>query len=104
MRKKAIEITQTWNKDLEAGAEIEGVYLKKEIMKSSFGPGETEKYVIETKDGKKMGIFSSASLARQFANVPEGSYVWVVYKGEETTKNGRPVKVYDVDYDDEYQK
>lgn len=102
MRKKAIEITETWNKDLEIGAEIEGVYIKKETIKTQFG--ESEKYVIETKDGKKMGIFSSASLSRQFANVPEGSYVWVTYKGEETSKNGRPVKSYSVDYDDDYQK
>lgn len=104
MRKKAIEFTETWNKDLEVGASIEGVYIKKEVMKSSYGSGDIEKYVIETKDGKKMGIFSSASLSRQFANVPEGSYVWVVYKGEETTKQGRPVKIYDVDYDDDYEK
>lgn len=102
MRKKAIEITDTWNKDLNAGDKIEGVYIKKEIIKNQFG--ESEKYVIETPEGKKMGIFSSASLLRQFANVPEGSYVWVEYKGEEQSKNGRPVKSYDVEYDDEYNK
>ena len=102
MRKKAIELTETWNKDLEIGAKIEGTYIKKEIIKNQFG--ESEKYVIETKDGKMMGIFSSASLARQFANVPEGSYVWVEYKGEETSKNGRPVKTYMVEYDDEITK
>lgn len=102
MRKKAIELTDTWNKDLEIGAKIEGVYIKTEIIRTQFG--ESEKYIIETLDGKKMGIYSSASLSRQFANVPEGSYVWVEYKGEETSKNGRPVKSYVVEYDDEYQK
>ena len=102
MRKKAIEITDTWNKDLNAGDKIEGVYIKKEVIKNQFG--ESEKYVIETPEGKKMGIFSSASLMRQFANVPEGSYVWVEYKGEEQSKNGRPVKSYVVEYDDEYNK
>lgn len=102
MRKKAIELTDTWNKDLNVGAKIEGIYIKKEIIKTQFG--ESEKYVIETKDGKKMGVFSTASLARQFANVPEGSYVWIEYKGEETSKNGRPVKSFVVEYDDEYQK
>lgn len=99
MRKKAIEITETWNKDLTAGAALEGRYIKKEIINTQFG--ESEKYVIETDDGKKMGVFSTASLARQFNNVPEGSYVWITYKGEETSKNGRPVKVYEVEYDDE---
>lgn len=99
MRKKAIEITETWNKDLTAGAALEGRYIKKEIINTQFG--ESKKYVIETDDGKKMGVFSTASLARRFNNVPEGSYVWITYKGEETSKNGRPVKVYEVEYDDE---
>ena len=99
MRKKAIEMTTTWNKDLEKGATIEGVYVKKEIFDGKYG--STEKYVIDV-DGNMFGVYSSASLANQFKNIPEGSYVWIEYKGEETSKNGRPVKVYAVDYDDEY--
>lgn len=102
MRKKAIEITTTWNKDLEKGATLEGVFIKKETFEGNYGM--TEKYIIETPAGEKMGVFSSASLANQFKQVPEGSYVWIEYKGEEVSKNGRPVKVYAVDYDDEYQK
>ena len=102
MRKKAIELTNTWNKDLNIGDTLEGVYLKKEIFDGKYG--STEKYVIEKADGEKLGVFSSASLANQFKNIPEGSYVWIEYKGEETSKNGRPVKVYAVDYDDEYNK
>lgn len=102
MRKKAIEITNTWNKNLEAGAKVEGVFIKKEIFDGKYG--QTEKYIIETAGGEKMGVFSSASLARQFKNIPEGSYVWIEYVGEETSKNGRPVKVYTVDYDDEFTK
>ena len=101
MRKKAIELTKTWNKDLNIGDKIEGVYLKKEVVTGKYG--DTEKYVIETAEGEKLGVFSSATLARQFQNIPEGSYVWIEYKGEETSKNGRPVKVYEVEYDDEYQ-
>ena len=99
MRKKAIETTKTWNKDLTAGASIEGRYIKKEIFDGQFG--STEKYIIETENGDKMGVYSSASLIRQFKNIPENSYVWITYKGEETSKNGRPVKVYEVEYDDE---
>lgn len=102
MRKQAIVMTKTWNKDLEKGASIEGVYIKKEVFDGKFG--ESEKYIIEDANGEKWGIFSSASLANQFKNIPEGSYVWVEYKGEETSKNGRPVKVYSVDYDDEYKQ
>lgn len=101
MRKQAIVMTKTWNKDLEKGATIEGIYIKKEVFDGKFG--ESEKYIIEDANGEKWGIFSSASLANQFKNIPEGSYIWVEYKGEETSKNGRPVKVYSVDYDDEYK-
>lgn len=101
MRKKAIEVTQTWNKDLTAGAKLEGTYIKTEIYQGNYG--ETEKYIIETPAGEKFGVFASASLANQFAQVPEGSYVWIEYKGEETTKSGRPVKVYTVEYDDDYK-
>lgn len=99
MRKKAVEITQTWNKDLKPGDTIEGRYVKTEIYNGNYG--ETEKFIIETPTGEKFGVFASASLSNQFQNVPEGSYVWIEYKGEETTKSGRPVKVYTVEFDDE---
>ena len=102
MRKKAIELTTTWNKDLEIGATLEGVYLKKETVDGNYG--QSIKYIIETPDGEKIGIFSSASLIRQFNNVPEGAYVWITYLGKETTKSGRSVKLYDVEYDDEFKK
>lgn len=100
-RKAAIEIAQTWNKNLEVGATLEGKYLKQEIYSGQYG--DAKKYVIEDKEGKKWAVFASASLGNQFNNIPEGSYVWITYKGEESTKAGRPVKVYSVDYDDEYQ-
>jgi hypothetical protein len=102
MRKKAIELTEIWNKNLQAGDKLEGTYLKKEIVKTQFG--DSEKYVIVKPDGTKIGVFSSASLVNQFNNVPEGSYVWIEYKGEETSKNGRPVKSYIVEYDDEVKQ
>ena len=103
MRKKAIELTNTW-KAINPGDKIEGVYIKKEIMESKFNPDKKiEKYIIETSDGEKVGVFSSASLERQFKNIPEESYVWIEYRGEEISKNGRSVKVYDVDYDDDFQ-
>ena len=101
MRKPAVEMAKTWNKNLEVGATLEGVYLKRETYQGQYG--ETAKYIIEDKDGEKWAVFASASLGNQFTNIPEGSYVWITYKGEEQTKGGRPVKVYAVDYDDDYQ-
>jgi hypothetical protein len=99
MRKKAIESAPIWNKNINAGDSVEGKFIKTEVFDSKFG--SSTKYIIELSDGTKTGIYSSASLQRQFKNIPEGSYVWVTYKGEETSSNGRVVKVYEVDYDDE---
>lgn len=102
MRKKAIETTTTWNKNLNVGDAIEGWFVKTEIYEGNYG--DTEKYIIETPNGELKGVFTCANLAKQFNNVPEGSYVWITYNGEVKTKSGRTVKVYDVEYDDEYQK
>lgn len=99
-RKSAVTMTKTWNKDLNKGDTLEGIYTKKEVFEGKYG--ESIKYIINF-NGEDYGVFSSASLDRQFKNIPEGSYVWIEYKGEETSKNGRPVKVYAVDYDDDYQ-
>lgn len=101
MRKKAIELTTTW-KGVTEGDAAEGIYIKKETVEGNYGP--QDKYILETPEGDKIGIFATKGLARQFNNVPEGAYVWIVYKGEQTTRAGRTVKVYDVEYDDEYQK
>ena len=100
MRKSAVIMTKTWNKDLTKGDKIEGVYTKKEIFEGKYG--ETAKYIINV-NGENFGVFSSASLDRQFKNIPEGSYVWIEYNGEVTSKNGRPVKEYIVDYDDDFE-
>ena len=102
MRKKAVEMTTTWNKEINPGDKLEGVFIKTERLDTQYGP--SDKYIIETPTGEKVGVFSSASLSRQFVNVPVGSYVWIEYKGEETSKNGRKVKSYLVEYDDEYKK
>lgn len=102
MRKSASESyekTTTWNTNLNVGDKLEGVYEKHEEFEGDFG--HTIKYVIN-KDGTKYGVYGSASLYRQFKNIPVGSYVWIEYTGETTSKNGRIVKAYTIDYDDEY--
>ena len=91
--------TQTWNKDLNAGDKIEGYYVKKEVFEGKFGL--SIKYVIRF-DDEEWGVYGSASLNRQFKNIPEGAYVWIEYKGEVQSKNGRTVKEYTVDFDTEY--
>lgn len=104
MRKSANQTfteTTTWNnKTLEPGATLEGRYIGSDVLDSKFG-GETTKYIIKDNNGTKWGVYSSASLSRQFKRIPEGSYVWIEYVGLVTSKNGRNVKQFNVDYDDE---
>lgn len=106
MRKSAAttyEQTTTWNssKTLQIGDKLEGKYLRKE----EFDYEDTHyiKYVIETDDGTKYGVYGSATINRQFDNIPVNSYVWIEYEGEGVSKKGRTVKLYKIDYDDEYQ-
>ena len=80
------------------GDSIEGRYTGSETFIGKFG--EATKYVIEF-EGTAYGVYGTASINRQFNNIPEGSYVWITYKGIEPTKNGRNVKVFDIDYDTE---
>ena len=104
MRKSAsitYEKTTTWNTNLTIGDKLEGVYESKDEFQGNYGL--TIKYVIKAPDGTKYGVYGSASLNRQFAKIPEGSYIWIEYTGETTSQNGRIVKTYAVDYDDEYQ-
>lgn len=104
MRRKASEAnytkTNTWNtKDLPEGSAIEGRYIAKEVF--TYNGDEKVKYIIETPQGEKMGVYSSATLERQFDNVPEGSYIWLTYDGKTTSKKGREVKLYTLEFDDE---
>ncbi len=104
MRKSAsvtYEKTTTWNTNLAVGDKLEGVYLSKEKFEGDYGL--TIKYIVQAGDGTKYGVYGSASLNRQFEQIPVGSYVWLEYTGETTSTKGRIVKTYNVDYDDEYK-
>ena len=96
---KTFEKTITWNTNLTPGATLEGRYIQKDEFDGNYG--KTVKYIIEAPDKTKYGVYGSASLNRQFNNVPEGSYVYIEYTGEITSSNGRIVKTYVVEYDDE---
>lgn len=102
MRKNAnasFEKTTTWNTNLNIGDKLEGIYTNKEEFEGQYG--STVKYVVDT-NGTKYGVYGSASLNRQFSRIPLNSYVWIEYTGETTSQNGRIVKTYNVEYDDEY--
>ena len=104
MRKSAnttYEKTTTWNTNLTICDKLEGVYESKDEFEGNYGL--TTKYVIKSIDGTKYGVYGSASLNRQFAKIPTGSYVWIEYTGEITSQTGRIVKTYTVEYDDEFK-
>lgn len=104
MRKSAsttYEQTTTWNTNLTIGDKLEGVYERKEEF--DYEGTHYIKYVVTASDGVKYGVYGSASLNRQFANIPVGSYVWIEYNGETISKKGRTVKVFTIDFDDEYK-
>ena len=101
--KKEIIKTVTWNnKELAEGSVLEGYYINQETFEGQYG--ETTKYTIEANDGVLYGVYGTASLDRQFKKVPEGCYFWLKYEGLVTSKNGRTVKQFSVDFDDELTK
>lgn len=92
------EKTTTW-KPTNEGDKLEGVYVRKEEFEYNGKP--TVKYVVES-NGELYGLYGAA-LKRQFAQIPEGSYVWIEFTGKASTKNNFTVNTFKVDYDDEYQ-
>ena len=105
MRKPAYqnyESTTTWNTNLNIGDKLEGEFISQEEFEGNFG--HTIKYVVKSQDGTLYGVYGSASLNKQFNKIPVGSYIWIEYTGETTSQNGRIVKTYKVEYDDEYNK
>lgn len=100
---KTYEPTTTWAvKDLKVGDKLEGVYEAKEEFE--YNGDHKIKYVIAANNGTKYGVFDSAVLHRLFSEIPVGSYVWIEFTGKTTSeKTGRPVNMFNVDYDDEYQ-
>ena len=104
MRRKASEANyikaNTWRtKDLPEGSSIEGRYIAKEEF--TYNGEEKIKYIIETPQGEKMGVYSSINLESQFDKVPEGSYVWITYTGKKLSNKGREYNSYIVEFDDE---
>lgn len=102
VRKSAInDRVEIWNnKDITVGASLSGYYVRDQRFKSrNYGEGIIR--VIKGESGSYLGVMNTAAIERAFLNIPLGSRVWLTYKGLETSANGRSVKTYDVDYDDE---
>lgn len=78
----------TWpekGQKLAVGASIEGRLIE---VKSDIGKHESKIYVIETADGKKIGVWGSTVLDTKLGSVAIGKMVAVEFLGERPTKDG----------------
>ena len=84
----------------KVGDSVEGVYKTK--MERQFPDGtKSVLYVLEN-DGQRIGVNSSALIARAMEQIPEGSRVKIVFQGKErSTKTGREFNNFTVYLDDE---
>lgn len=83
-----MDVARMWpEKDhpLEVGDSVEGEYVDR---KEKVGRHESNVYIIETKDGERVGVWGSTVIDKNMENVAVGSQVGFEYAGERTGKNG----------------
>ena len=80
---------------LEIGDVVEGFLTKK-----AFTPGPSDQirgeYTISTNAGVLL-VFGTSKIDQGLADVALDSYVRITYKGEDRTRNGNTVKLFDVE-------
>lgn len=101
MRKSANTQVPVWNrKDIKVGTKLEGYYVRdKKFESRQYGEGLM--YIIADLQKVEHAVMATASVRGGMINVPLGSHVWLEYIGEEKSSNGRMVKVYNIEFDDE---
>lgn len=83
------------------GDSITGVYKDKMSRKNPDG-SDSVIYVLEQTDGGKVGVNSSATIARAFEQIPTGTLVKIVYEGKaRSQKTGREYNNYRVYIDED---
>lgn len=98
-------ITSYWPKkaaERKEGDSVTGIYRNKMTRKNPDG-SDSVLYVLESKDGK-IGVNSSATIARAMEQIPEGTTVKIVYNGKaRSQKTGREYNDFKVYMDDSAQ-
>lgn len=85
------------------GDNVVGVFRDKMSRKNPDG-SDSVLYVLEGADGNKIGVNSSATIARAFEQIPRGSTVKIVYEGKaRSQKTGREYNNFKVYVDDANQ-
>lgn len=95
-------ITSYWPKkaaERKEGDSITGIYRNKMTRKNPDG-SDSVLYVLETKEGK-VGVNSSATIARAMEQIPQDTTVKIVYNGKaRSQKTGREYNNFVVYMDD----
>lgn len=95
-------INSYWPKkaaERKEGDSVTGVYSSKMTRKNPDG-SDSVLYVLQTSDGK-VGVNSSAMIARAMEQIPEGTTVKIVYNGKaRSQKTGREYNDFKVYMDD----
>ena len=91
-----LEMWQAKDVELKIDQEIEGVF--KGIRKGSGDIGDIA--ILETSDGKKVGVWLNGVLSNLMLNAEMGEKIWVIFKGKKKSeKTGREYNDYQVDVD-----
>lgn len=80
-------------KPMVVGDAVEGRYVKKEV---SVGANKSNMYSLEQNDGEIIKVWGSTVIDGAFDNISSGLMVRIEYLGEETGKNNRKYKNYDI--------
>lgn len=94
-RGKKVESTfaDKWE-PINEGDELEGRYIGSELA-----PGKNGEmfrvYHIENAEGKRWSV-AGAHLDSIMPQIPRGTYVWIIYEGEEYLRNKNTMKKYSV--------
>lgn len=89
--------TTVWNKEKQAGAVIEGTYIRKELNVQ--GKVGSNIFVIENDEGK-WAVWSSKMLEDCFLEIQIGTKVRITFVNKVKTKGGRDLNQYKVEADD----
>lgn len=76
------------------GSFVEGVLVGSRIH--DFKTGPATKYTLRKEDGNLVVFFGAAMLDSLMDTVEVGTYVHIVFKGQEKTTEGQPLNMYDV--------
>ncbi|MAH49992.1 hypothetical protein CMI37_29505 [Candidatus Pacearchaeota archaeon] len=90
--RSTIPVVQPWN---AVGDALEGWLISK---LSTPGPGDQLRgeYILDTADGVRL-VFGTAKIDQGLDRVDEGRYIRITYLGEEETRRGYKVKLFNVE-------